>query len=68
MATNRIKIISYISKETDEKVETFMERAGLTKSKTCALAIQLGMEALTMAFNPDWKDFFEAQLKILDDK
>ena len=63
MATNRVKIITYITKETDQKVEAFMQRSGLTKSKTCALSIHLGMEALTMAFSPDWKDFFEAQIK-----
>jgi len=63
MATNRVKVITYISKETDQKVEAFMERSGLTKSKTCALAIQLGIESLSMAFSPDWKAFFEAQMK-----
>lgn len=68
MATDKIKIITYITEEADKKVEAFMARAGMTKSKTCAMALQLGMEALEMAFNPDWKEFFEAQLKILDDK
>ena len=63
MTTNRVKIITYITKESDQKVEAFMERSGLTKSKTCALAIHLGMEALSMAFSPDWKEFFEAQMK-----
>jgi hypothetical protein len=63
MATNRVKVITYITQETDQKVEAFMARAGMTKSKTCAIALQLGMEALEMAFNPDWKEFFEAQMK-----
>ena len=27
------------------------------------MALQLGMEALEMAFSPDWKDFFEARIK-----
>ena len=63
MATDKIKIISYIPKSTDERVEAFMARSGMTKSKTCAMAIQLGMEALEIAFNPDWKDFFETKMK-----
>lgn len=63
MATNRVKVITYITQETDQKVEAFMARAGMTKSKTCAIAIQLGMEALEMAFNTDWKAYFEAQMK-----
>ena len=63
MATDKIKIITYIPKSTDERVEAFMARAGMTKSKTCAMALQLGMEALEIAFNPDWKEFFEAKMK-----
>lgn len=68
MATNRVKIITYITQESDQEVEAFMKRSGLTKSKTCALAIHLGMEALSMAFNPDWKAYFEAQLKASNEK
>ena len=63
MTTDRVKIITYITPETDHKVEAFMARAGMTKSKTCSMALQLGMEALEMAFSPDWKDFFEARIK-----
>ena len=63
MATDRVKIVTYITNEADKKVEAFMERSGLTKSKTCALAIQLGMEALSISFDPDWKAYFEAQMK-----
>jgi len=63
MATDRVKIITYITQETDHKVEAFMARAGMTKSKTCSMALQLGMEAMEIAFNPDWKDFFETKMK-----
>lgn len=63
MTMDRVKIITYITPETDHKVEAFMARAGMTKSKTCSMALQLGMEALEMAFSPDWKDFFEARIK-----
>ena len=55
--------MTYITNESDKKVEAFMKRSGLTKSKTCALAIQLGMEALSISFDPDWKAYFEAQTK-----
>ena len=46
MTTDRVKIITYITQGTDQKVEAFMARAGMTKSKTCAMALQLEMEAL----------------------
>lgn len=68
MATNKIKIVTYITPEADVKVEAFMARNGLTKAKTCALAIQLGIEALSMTFDPNWKAYFEAQVKALDEK
>ncbi len=68
MATNKIKIATYITPEANVKVEAFMIKSGLTKSKTCALAIQLGIEALSMTFDPNWKAYFEAQVKANDEK
>ena len=68
MATNKIKIVTYITPEADVKVEAFMAKAGLTKSKTCALAIQAGIEALTMTFDPNWQAYFEAQIKASNEK
>lgn len=63
MTTDRVRITTYITREADQKVEAYMKRMGLTKSKTCSLAIQLGIEAMSISFNPDWKAFFEAQMK-----
>ena len=63
MTTERVKITTYITKEADKKVEAYMKRMGLTKSKSCSLAIQLGIDALSISFDPDWKAFFEAQMK-----
>lgn len=63
MTTERVKITTYITKEADKKVEAYMKRMGMTKSKTCSLAIQLGIDALSISFDPDWKAYFEAQMK-----
>lgn len=63
MTTDRVKITTYISKEADQKVEAYMKRMGLTKSKTCSIAIHLGIDAMAIAFDPDWKAYFEAQMK-----
>ncbi len=67
MATNKTKIVTYITPEADQKVEAFMKKSGLTKSKTCALAIQTGIQALSMTFDPNWKAYFEAALKAEDE-
>jgi len=62
MTTERVKIVTYITSEADKKIEAYMKRMGLTKSKTCSLAIQLGIDAMSISFDPDWKAYFEAQM------
>ena len=64
MATEKTKIVTYITLEADKQVEAFMKKSGLTKSKTCALAIQTGIQALAISVDPDWKSFFESKLKV----
>lgn len=64
MATDKIKIVTYITPEADKRVEAFMKASGLTKSKTCALAIQTGIQALSISIDPDWKAFFESKMTV----
>jgi len=63
MATEKIKVSTYISPEANKKVEAFMKISGLTKAKACSLAIQYGIEAINLTFDKDWKKYFEAKLK-----
>lgn len=63
MATERVKIVTHITPETDKKVEAFMKVSGMTKARVCSLAITAGIDALSLAFDPDWKLYFEAKLK-----
>jgi len=63
MATDKIRIMTNITPEADKKVEAFMKQSGLTKAKVCALAIQTGIDALSMTFDPNWKAYFEAVLR-----
>ena len=63
MTIDRVRIVTYITPRADKKVEAFMRVSGLTKAKTCALAIQAGIEAVALAFDPDWKAYFEAKIK-----
>lgn len=68
MATDRARIVTYITPESDEKIEVVMKKFGLTKSKSASLAIQLGLDALLIAINPDWKTYFETTLKNYEEK
>lgn len=57
--TDKIKIMSYVTKETDEKIEKLMEVTGMTKGRLASLAIQAGIAAIGMAFDPNWSEYFE---------
>lgn len=63
MVTEKVKIVTHITPEADRKVEAFMKKAGMTKARVCSLAIMSGIDALTMAFDPSWKEYFEAKMK-----
>lgn len=63
MGSERVRLVTYITPETDQKVEALKKLTGLTKAKVAALAIQTGVDAIGLAFNPDWKAYFEAILK-----
>jgi hypothetical protein len=40
----------------------------MTKARICALAITAGIDAISLAFDPDWKAYFEAKLAADNDK
>lgn len=57
--TDKIKIMSYVTKETDEKIEKLMEVTGMTKGRIASLSIQAGIAAIGMAFDPKWSEYFK---------
>jgi len=59
MSEDRKKIVTYITPEADAKVEAFMRYSGMTKTKVCSLAIVAGIDALAMAVDPLWQEYFE---------
>lgn len=63
MADEKVKIVTFITPEVDQKVEALKKVLGLSKAKIAALAIQTGVDAIGLAFNPDWKAYFEAMMK-----
>lgn len=63
MTTDRVRIVTHVTPDTNKKVEAFMKLSGMTKARVCSLAITSGIDALSLAFDPDWKLYFEAKLK-----
>ncbi len=68
MTADRVKIVTYITPEANKKVEAFMKFAGMTKSKVCSLSIISGIDVLTLATDPNWKEYFEKMMRLDSDK
>lgn len=68
MTTDKIKIVTHITPETNKKVEAFKKLSGMTKARICALAITAGIDAISLAFDPDWKSYFEAKMRADEEK
>lgn len=68
MATTKIRIVTDITPEADQKVEAFMKFSGMTKARVCSLAIIAGIDVLTLATDPNWKEYFEKTMRPADDK
>lgn len=60
--SERIRVVTFITPEADVKVEAMMKRLGMTKSKVISLAAAAGLDALDMAFDPNWEDYFKSLL------
>jgi hypothetical protein len=68
MTTDRVRIVTYITPEADKKVEAFMKYAGMTKAKVCSLSIISGIDVLSLAIDPNWKEYFEKVMKIENER
>jgi hypothetical protein len=68
MTTDKVKIVTHITPATDKKVEEFKKLSGMTKARICALAITAGIDAISLAFDPDWKAYFEAKMAADNEK
>lgn len=62
--TDRVKILTHITPEADKKVEEFMKFSGMTKAKVCSLSIIAGIDVLTLATDPNWKEYFEKMMRL----
>ena len=57
--SERVRVVTFITPETDEKVEAMMKKLGMTKSKVISLAAVAGLDALAMAFDPNMEKYFK---------
>jgi hypothetical protein len=48
-----------LSKFTSEKIHQVAENLGMTQTAVINMAILTGLDAISMAINPELKDFFE---------
>ena len=60
----RIKIVTHITPEANQKVEAFMKYSGMTKAKVCSLAIIAGIDVFTIATDPNWIQYLEVQARL----
>lgn len=58
----------YLPDDLDKKIDLQAERLGLSRAKIALLAISAGIDALTLATNPDWKAYFEAIMRENEEK
>ena len=63
MATDKSKVTVYLTPEANLKVDLLKKKTGMSKAKITTLAAQSGIDVIAMAFDPDWKEFFEARIK-----
>lgn len=48
-----------VSEMTASKIAVLSEKTGMKKTALAALAVQAGVDAIGLALNPDWKDYFD---------
>ena len=64
MANKKVRINTEIPDEADVKVEAFMKFAGFSKARVCSLAISAGIDVLSLATDPNWKEYFEKMMRL----
>lgn len=55
-----VRIQISVSPVVAAKVLALSELTGMTQSALSAMAVQAGLDAIGLALNPEWKDYFEA--------
>lgn len=55
----RARLNVYLKPETLERIKAMGEKLGVSQTGVASLAIEAGLDALFMSFDPQFREFFE---------
>ncbi len=58
-----VRMSVYMSRALNVQLQALADQFHVNKNKIIVLSISTGMDALKMALNPDWREYFEAITK-----
>lgn len=61
--SKKVRLNVFLPESVAGKIEVMAKDLGLSKTHVAGLAIQAGIDAISLAINPDWKAYFEAMIK-----
>jgi metal-responsive CopG/Arc/MetJ family transcriptional regulator len=59
---NTVRITISLPADLSETMDKFAERNGLSKSMVVTLAARAGFQAIAIASDPQWKEYFEKMI------
>jgi len=63
MATKKVRINVYLQPELAEELVKKAEQLGMNKTNITSLAVHVGFQAIKMATDPQFKDYFANEIK-----
>ena len=64
--TDNTRISVYVTSAIYEQLGEISSKTGLSRPKLAALAIQAGLDAIRLATDPNWKEYFDLMEKKYD--
>lgn len=65
---NKKKITIYLSDDEYQTVKSFSQKLGMSFTAAGSIAIKLGIQAVNLASNPKMKNYFEKELRNIEDE
>lgn len=57
--SDRVRLNIYLKPEVADRVKAMAEKLGMSHSATASLAVNAGIDALSMALDPEFQKYFE---------
>lgn len=57
--SDRVRLNIYLKPEVAERIKVLSERLGMSQSGVASLAVTAGIDAISMAVNPEFQRLFE---------